>query len=290
MRAKTAIFVLYGICAACVIAKARVRCLARTGSRESTPQVVPSSKPSTMTSAAPPPMNQVALEPMTAAILTRRSAASFPDGYLTFMGIIQGVALGSLVAQAVRLLIDQRLPDLDRLAVGGQVVAGFTAIIVVTYEYLWFTTLMRWSPTFTDTLVPYTLGAGEVVLPLLMGRNVQWWTSLGLFLIAAIVALRHTTNMCTQSMFLDSPSSYHTVQRLLNTLIAYLILQLVACAAVCAIIFTAQRHELHTVFIALAPWMTSFTGAGMVVVSERGLDKIYSMHGVPRRRRIGSSS
>jgi hypothetical protein len=61
--------------------------------------------------------------------------------------------------------------ELHRIAVLGECVAGLSAILIVSYQYIWFSTVMRWTPTFLDTLVPYALGAAEIIPAILIASR-----------------------------------------------------------------------------------------------------------------------
>lgn len=79
-----------------------------------------------------------AIEPMTRAVLIRRSLETFPAGYLTIIGIIQGVALGILVEQAHPLILDAAPPG-DRAVALSEFLVAFTTILVTN-------TLIRCTP------------------------------------------------------------------------------------------------------------------------------------------------
>src|SRR5579884_3223442 len=82
--------------------------------------------------------------------------ASFTVAYLTLTSIIQGVALGYLVA-----VVDgaaSKLPIASWLLA----VASFLAIVVLWQEYMIGATIFSWSPTLADSLIPFALGAAEL--------------------------------------------------------------------------------------------------------------------------------
>jgi hypothetical protein len=58
-----------------------------------------------------------------------------------------------------------------RIAVLEECVGGLSAILIVSYQYVWLSTVMRWTPTFLDTLVPYALGAAEIIPAILIASR-----------------------------------------------------------------------------------------------------------------------
>jgi hypothetical protein len=220
-----------------------------------------------------------ALEPMAAQILIRRTSDLFPAVYLTIIAIIQGVALVTLLTTALPLVIGKEAPH-ERVMIVGQSLAGLTSIVVVSYEYIWFTTMMRWAPGFLDTLVPYTLGVGEIAPLLLIGNNARWWLSMAIFLIVAAGAFYYSIFRSRAAMFPEKPQVYRALRRLLA--------QLVACCLAAAAISIGAATFLHICdgpkwLGELAPWALSPIGGIMVLISERALNSVYESYGVFRQ-------
>lgn len=115
----------------------------------------------------------------------------FPAGYLTALAIIQGVALGILLTNT-----QGRWPlypgPLYHLMISAQALGVFSAITVVTHRYTLNAILTTRMPTLSDTLIPYTLGVGEIGAAQLIGYQSVWWAGVLAFSAAAITAYLHS--------------------------------------------------------------------------------------------------
>ncbi|MFB9444588.1 hypothetical protein Dvina_07715 [Dactylosporangium vinaceum] len=119
------------------------------------------------------------LEPLDTDTLVRRSIEIFPQGYLMIISIIQGVALAAIVSESTRY-ISSISPTAMAPALA-QSALNLAGLIIVSYEYLWFTTIARWAPTFRDTAIPFALGVAEIVPAYLLQRPVAWWIAFATF-------------------------------------------------------------------------------------------------------------
>lgn len=226
------------------------------------------------------------LEMLDDETLRRRTVDIFPAGYLTVMAIIQGVALGLLVQQLVGRVFGSAHPAI----LIGEGAANFLAIVVASYEYLWFTTIMRWTPTFLDTLVPYLLGVAEIVPVLLLSRFNWWWISTVVLFAVGGLAFWHTIWRSSAGMFKAPPTTgspdnrirpgYPRLVRLLWKLIG-------SCAAM-----TLAGTTIYILMInfrvpdwthALLPWTVTASATAIVLLSELSLKKFYSDYGLPWR-------
>lgn len=225
-----------------------------------------------------------ALEPMTRRVLIRRSLETFPAGYLTLIGIIQGVALGILVEQVHPLILGAAVLG-DRAVALGEFFMAFTTILVVSYEYLWFTTIMRWTPTATDTLVPHTLGVCEIAPLFLLERPVAWWISTACMGCAGALALAHTLMRCTREAFDSHGEVFIRIRALLKQQITICLVWSTAGAAA-AVAFTG-RNALGAL-PAVLPWVFASAGVVMVRIAERALDFVYEAYGLPRGDQLAS--
>jgi hypothetical protein len=263
------------VSAAVAIALARAGRDGEPGSGGTTAEPTASVQPAAATA-----LGQAAdtLEPTTPETLIRRSSDTFIAGYFTFIAIIQGVALALLAQQAVADFSGRGTTS--RLLLLGEVSAALTAIIVVSYEYLWLTTVMRWAPTFVDTLAPFLLGAAEIVACLLVGERV-WWIAVACFFGAAAAVLLHTVHQCTDALFDGRKHLNILIRRVLYLQIRWCIIGAGAAAVMSAIVFTVKYVALPAAF----SWAAILIGVEAVLISERGLDTLYRDYGVPRRRR-----
>jgi hypothetical protein len=218
------------------------------------------------------------LEPTTPETLIRRSSDTFITGYFTFIAIIQGVALALLAQQAVADFSGR--DPAARVLLLGEASASLSAIIIVSYEYLWLTTVMRWAPTFVDTLAPFLLGAAEILACLLVGERV-WWVASACFFCAGAAVLLHTAHQCTDALFDGRHHLNNLIRRVLHLQIRWCLIGAGTAAAMSAIVFMVSCIALPAAF----SWGSMLIGAAIVLVSERGLDTLYRDYGVPRRWR-----
>ncbi|MEU4402507.1 hypothetical protein [Micromonospora orduensis] len=215
------------------------------------------------------------LQPLHPGILRDRSIEIFPQGYLMNISIIQGVALSVLIVETVRTLTreDSPLPLVPTLAQSSLTLA---CLVIVSYEYLWFSTIMRWTPTFRDTAIPVVLGVGEIVPPLLLGNPRAWWIATAVFALLGAVAFLNTVTRLEPEMFPRSRQAYTRIRGLLVTLAV----TCVATAALSAVIAYLVGPVLSTI----GALVVLFTSVVFVVGrSERVLNDVYDEHGVDRR-------
>lgn len=228
------------------------------------------------------------LEALTTEILRKRTVDIFPAGYLTVMAIIQGVALGLLLQQLLGAggVFESQHP----VILISQGIASFLAIVVASYEYLWFTTIMRWTPTFLDTLVPYLLGVAEIVPVLLLGRFRWWWICTVVLFAVGGLAFWHTIWRSSPGMFEDprpaaqsshgSHPGYPGLLRLLWKLVG-------SCAAmtvVGVVIYILMINvRVPSWTDAVLPWIVTLSASVIVLLSELSLRKFYRGYSLPWR-------
>ncbi|MEU8128934.1 hypothetical protein AB0B68_17095 [Micromonospora sp. NPDC049049] len=220
------------------------------------------------------------LQPLDQQILRKRSIEIFPQGYLMNISIIQGVALSVLVVETVNTLRRDTdpLPLLPTLAQSSLTLA---CLIIVSYEYLWFSTVMRWTPTFRDTAIPVVLGVGEIVPPLLLGNSRAWWIATGAFALLGAMAFINTVTRLEPGMFPRSESAYKAIRGLLLTLAAASVATAVLSGVIAYLIGRVSSEQVLSTTGALFILLT--TALFVVGRSERVLNDVYDRHGVGRR-------
>jgi hypothetical protein len=212
-------------------------------------------------------------------VLRDRTSDTFPAGYLTIISIIQGVALATLLSSAVPAIF-HRASTAHSLAVAGRTAMLLAAIIIVSYEYLWFTTLMRWAPTFLDTVVPYALGVGEIVPSILIEDEKRWWPSVMFLLATAALAFYHTIVRSSPAMFPTNRDVYVALRRLLAQLTGCCLADFAAAATISALLLF---HRGPPWLPTLMPWAITAASSVFVILSERVLTSIYDAYEIPRR-------
>lgn len=215
----------------------------------------------------------VVIEPLDKVVLRRRTVEVFPAGYLTVLSIIQGVALGITVTQAVSV---QSLPGpvAEDVTVIMRATMTLLAIIIVSYEYVWFTVMMRWRQTFADSLIPFVLGTAEIVVALHIGRASAWWLSSAVLVGVGILAFSYTKSRLSVELFANHETPFRITSGLLRRVIA-MCGGIMVVATVAGLVSIAGYEAIAT--NVGAPLLAA-TCAGIVWVSEDALLKIYAYY------------
>lgn len=215
----------------------------------------------------------VVIEPLDKAVLLRRTVEVFPAGYLTFLSIIQGVALGITVTQAVSV---QSLPGpvAEDLTVLIRAALTLLAIIIASYEYVWFTVIMRWRQTFADSLIPFILGTAEIVVALHIGRASAWWFSSAVLVGVGILAFSYTKSRLSVELFSNHEAPFRITSALLRRVVAM-------CAGTMVVATVAGLCSIAgygTIATSVGAVLLAATCAAIVWVSEGALLKIYAYY------------
>jgi hypothetical protein len=220
-----------------------------------------------------------ALEPLNTEVLVKRSIEAFPAGYLLLISIIQSVTLGLLLTDAVALLT-KPVTTMQIIAVVSKTATVFGALVIISYEYLWFVVIMRWASTFRDTVIPYAIGVAEIVASLMLGQSISWWIAATVVPVVCGVALFNTITRLDSRAFIDKPAMYQTIRLLLWRII-------MCCVAITAIGVTGSillyHGVLHGNLAALAPLSLILPAFVAVVVNEKSLNSVFASYGITRR-------
>ncbi|TQJ19730.1 hypothetical protein [Kribbella jejuensis] len=220
------------------------------------------------------------LQPLDHETLLQRSIEIFPQGYLTNISIIQGVALSVLTVETVNHLKQvgiESAPQTVPLSL-----FSLAGLIIVSYEYLWFSTVMRWSPTFRDTAIPVILGVAEIVPPLLLGRTVAWWIAAAFFALLGSVAFLNTVSRLRPEMFPQHSEPYLLIRRLLSHL--SIICTCMSTFATIIAILLAQNVRHSAAISSVGACIIALPGAAMIIgYSETVLNNVYSAYSIDRR-------
>lgn len=216
-----------------------------------------------------------AIEPLTKDVLVRRTLEVFPSGYLTILSIIQGVSLGFTVNTAAEA---QALPgpvveDVATLARAAMTLVG---VIIVSYQYIWFTVMMRWRQSFVDSLVPFLLGTAEIVVALNIGRAAQWWFSVSVFAILGLMAFANTKRHLSLDLYNGQELPLRLTSKLLTRSMGTCG-GLAVIAIVCALTSLGGSGRIAT-GLGVASVLVGVSV--MVLMSERTIGQIYEYYGV----------
>ena len=113
-----------------------------------------------------------AIQALTRDVLIRRSLEVSPNGFITIISIIQGVALA--------LLAQNTFPKPSML-VSLQSITLLLVFVSVFYYYLTMSVLLRWAPSFLDCFLPFAIAGLEIPPAFFLGDVSSWCTWLAAF-------------------------------------------------------------------------------------------------------------
>lgn len=140
-------------------------------------------------------MRQPDCKPLSADEIGILMAKSFTPTYLNLINIIQAAALSLLCQKSAEL-------DFNFLR-ALYIFMSIVMIAVVCYEYHWFVGMHRWSPRFSDTLIPLTLGFWEILAIFNLDQPRNWWLMMTAFTLTGAVAYLNTWTHCQSGMLED---------------------------------------------------------------------------------------
>jgi hypothetical protein len=119
-----------------------------------------------------------AIQGLTHDVLIRRSLEVSPNGFITIVSIIQGVALA---------LLAQNTFEQPSVLVVAQSVALMTVFVVIFYFYLTMSVMLRWAPSFLDSFLPFAIAGLEIPPAFFLGDAIGWsgWLAALWFVIVA---------------------------------------------------------------------------------------------------------
>ena len=223
-----------------------------------------------------------AVEPLNRELLVRRSSEAFPSANLTFISIIQGVALGYTIYNCVHgFPAHGYLAQVSFAARGG---VQFVALVIAAWEYTWFGVVLRWPAGFIDSFVPLTMGAFEIIPTFFLGRPFLWWLFEGMFLVAASASYLSSLLHCRPDMY-ELPEAYKATKRELRINLS--ILGVTIAVAVAAMLLIRLVHFSHPV-VGIA-WVSLggcglmvALGGGLILAEERAQTRLHAIHGLIR--------
>lgn len=161
--------------------------------------------------------------------------ASFSSQYLTLTSIIQGVALAYLI-----VVVDEEMTEFGATQ-WTLAVAAFLAIVSAWHEYMTAVTIFVWVPRFWDALIPFVLGASELMLIRSLRRpgGLEWS-----FLAFGVVGV--TTLVAFLNMYRNAEAENEVNRRLLRSMASYRRLNLAFVAVASAVLFSFAAVEAWT--------------------------------------------
>jgi len=155
------------------------------------------------------PVRGDAIQPLTRDVLIRRSLEVSPNGFITIISIIQGVALA--------LLAQNTFPRAT-LLVGLQSIALLLVFVSVFYYYLTMSVLVRWAPSFLDCFLPFAIAGLEIPPTFFLGDVNSWCTWLAAFWFFTAAGLWITAKWAPPSHFGGSGKAHELFQSYLREL------------------------------------------------------------------------
>lgn len=143
-------------------------------------------------------------DPLNRESYRRRCESVVPSIYLTFISIIEGIALGLLVQQlfvqptAPSSMVDLPTQFLERAPYA---LSNFLSIIIVTYEYIALTLVHRYSYRLRDTVIIFTLGFCQIAPSFFLDHPNSWWTANVFFCGAGVIAYVNEANRNRKEAF-----------------------------------------------------------------------------------------
>jgi len=211
------------------------------------------------------------IEGLTHDVLVRRNLELSPNGFITIISIIQGVALA---------LLAEKTFDKPSLLVGVQSVALVLVFVSVFYWYLTLSIFIRWAPSFMDCFLPFAIAGLEIPPAFFLGDARAWNLWLAMFWAGTAVGLWITKKWCPPSHFGDAVVAYRMFIDLLREL------QMTAGVGALGLGFCgifAYLDWTHQFFWGMAGAFTVLTTVAFVVFRvEHGAARIHEHFGVSR--------
>nr|WP_221374209.1 hypothetical protein [Actinoplanes polyasparticus] len=211
------------------------------------------------------------IEALTHDVLIRRNLEVSPNGFITIISIIQGVALA---------LLAEKTFDKPSLLVAVQSVSLLLIFVSVFYWYLTLSVFIRWAPSFLDCLLPFAIAGLEIPPAFFLGDSRAWNLWLAMFWAGTAVGLWITKKWCPPSHFGPAREAYRMFIDLLREL------QMIAGVGALALAFCgifAYLDWTHKFFWGMAGALTVLTTVAFVVYRvEHGAARIHEHFGVSR--------
>ncbi|MEU4236232.1 hypothetical protein [Actinoplanes sp. NPDC026619] len=150
-----------------------------------------------------------AIQALTRDVLIRRSLEVSPNGFITIISIIQGVALA--------LLAQNTFPR-PTLLVSLQSITLLLVFVSVFYYYLTMSVLMRWAPSFLDCFLPFAIAGLEIPPAFFLGDVSSWCTWLAAFWFFTMAGLWITGKWSPPSHFGEALPAHDLFHKYLREL------------------------------------------------------------------------
>ncbi len=135
---------------------------------------------------------------------------NFIRTHITLFSIIQGVAFALFMFNVFDYL---RSPNFHNewLEFAPFPFISFTAIIIISCEYMWFIGLFSWPTRIRDHLTPFLIGFFEACPMFFFSNPHMWWFCMILLGIGGAVASLNIMLDARRVKFTDNTSAYKTI-------------------------------------------------------------------------------
>jgi hypothetical protein len=133
-----------------------------------------------------------AIQGLNHEVLIRRSLEVSPNGFITIISIIQGVALA---------LLAQNTFEKPSVLVIAQSLALMMVFVVVFYFYLTMSVMLRWAPSFLDSFLPFVIAGLEIPPAFFLGNAPGWSMWLAALWLVIVAGLWTTAKWSPPSHF-----------------------------------------------------------------------------------------
>jgi hypothetical protein len=212
-----------------------------------------------------------AIEALTRDVLIRRSLEMSPNGFITIVSIIQGVALA---------LLAEKTFDAPGLLVAVQSVALLLIFVCVFYWYLTLSVLIRWAPSFLDCFLPFAIAGLEIPPAFFLGDARAWNLWLAMLWSGLAVGLGITKKWTPPSHFGEARDAHRMFIDLAREL------QMTSGVGALAVGFCGifayldWTHQLFWGLMGVACVLGTI--AAVVLRTEHGAARIHARFGVSR--------
>jgi hypothetical protein len=114
-------------------------------------------------------------EPLSAMLYRQRFESIIPSIYLTFVSIIEGVALGLLAQQMFTFSPNNGNHFGALVGRAPYALSTLLSMVIVTYEYIVLTLIHRYSYQLLDVVILFMLGLSQIGPIFFLNDPIGWW-------------------------------------------------------------------------------------------------------------------
>ena len=218
----------------------------------------------------------VALEGLDREKLIHRSLEVSPAGYLTIISIIQGATLAVLAQKTY-----EEVSAHSNMAplILSQALVILLILAFVFHVYVVITIILRWAPSYLDSVLPFVFGGLELPPAFFLGR-ISWVVPISLFWLGGSLGLVVTVFWAPQGHFGAALKARRIFRRLL---VETVVSACVMTGFSIAFSLLGQRYPHDRSNWGVVAALAMVLGMIWIVTNmERRLCQLYAQYGVPR--------